>query len=524
MKRVLYVCVCALGLGACSTLTGHYIADAASTEGTYSAAAQRGETPAPPIDLNTYCFPNDMERTKDSNGVVTSFCPLFKRTAYEKASAAGVGESQEDVRQARNHLVLTIMRRSEDICTYHKGAIMANAAALDFSTGFLSAVLSTLSTAFTPVTTTTALSAGSAISSAAGTGIRANMYQNILTPAIVTEIENVRVVMRKKILARQAEMPEHYSITEALFEVERYHKQCSFYVGVAELAKDRTPKARTKEDIQKEIKELRLQRDELTPKMAAGHMEVEEAKGEYAILSNRIQNLMRLQEIAPGESMLPTPSGAYPADLESTDALLYSHQANVSVADARTAVQQIKTDGEVWAKAVAWAELNHEIAKSALAKAPKDETLIAAERGALSLLEKFKTENDQNTQAIADDLTQAEKFLNVAIEASTIVATKADLAVGAAAAAKLTTTDARDREVQIAKARVSADEARQAVTNARKSADSAMAAAVHSKSIADQARKIEPKQPADQSGGLSPPLADPKPTISVDPLTDVNGR
>lgn len=206
MKQVLSLLACALVLSACSEFRGMYIVDAASIrDGNTTKAAQQGKEAAPPIDLSTYCFPEDLEPVKTTDTAAQKAARTCASIAYNKAASS---TNPKAAQLARNKLTLDIMSNSEDICSFHKGAIMANSAGMDFSTGFLSSVLSTLSTAFTPATTVTALSAGSAITSAAGTGLRANVYQNLLTAAIVTEIENKRKAMRKQILARQGEPVE----------------------------------------------------------------------------------------------------------------------------------------------------------------------------------------------------------------------------------------------------------------------------------------------------------------------------
>jgi len=318
MKRMLTVCVCALGLGACSNVTGLYIVDAASTEGDTTVAAQKGQESPQPIDLNSYCFPEDTETKLEEVTVLSGNqsktvtvtkrrCIKPVKLAYKRAVLDPLPDER---RQSRNRLILTVMRRSEQVCDFHKGAIMANAGAMNFTSGFLSSVLSTMSTAFNPIGTKTALSAGAAVSGAAGTGLQANIYQNILTPAIITEIQNKRVPMRKNILSRLNEGVADYSITEALFEIERYHNQCSFYVGLAELAKDRTVKAKTKDVIQKEIDLLKTQRKKLEPVEESdrtGSLQDQEKYNEYKIYSGRIQNLMRLQEGAPGENIVSKP-------------------------------------------------------------------------------------------------------------------------------------------------------------------------------------------------------------------------
>lgn len=340
MKRVICTVICIVALSGCSKLTGEFIVNSAVTEGPIPTPAQKGEEPFPPIDLNTFCIPQDLQNSPCT------------RTAYQRALKAEGSETSEDARLARNQLMLAVLRRSEEVCNFHKGAIMATSAATGFTTGFMSAALSTLSSAFTPATTKTALSASAAITDAAGTGLRANIYQNVLAPAVVTEITNQREARLKQILARKVEDISSFPITEALYEVERYHELCSFYVGIAALAKDRAPKARTKEDIQNEIDKLIAQRAPLVARLDAKPVTTEQKSidEEYKILSSRIQNLMRLQEIVPSETVAPTSPESMGGDNPAQEALAAMRSFSASKAAVEAAFKAISGYLETFTK------------------------------------------------------------------------------------------------------------------------------------------------------------------------------
>jgi len=491
MKRAVIAMVCGAGLAGCSQLTNHFIVDAAATQGETTVAAQKGEEAMPPINLDTFCFPEDIGAA-GANGIKPC-----ARTAYDRALKPRAGDTKEETRLARNQLMLTIIRRSEVVCNYHKGAIMANSAAADFSTGLLSSVASTLSSAFSPVTTKTALSTVSAISSATGTGLRANIYQNVLAPAVVTEINNQREVMRSQILARKGEDISSYPITEALYEVERYHELCSFYVGLAELAKDRKPKARSKEEIQQEMAKLKEQRKSIKLELDAlqgtnSELERENVELEFKIISSRIQNLMRLEEIAPGQSQASTSPNIQGVDAIADDGILASHQASVSVAKADEAVKQIEAHIKTLNDAVTRAETNRDKADGAFTNNATDENKKAKE-AAQEVLDKIKNLVTKQAQSTKDHFSKAEAALKAAIKSVSDAAVAANKSVDAAANAKKSEADSVKERVYRAEALVSTDQAQKAEAETRKQAGIALEAAKATKLTADEALTLVPK-------------------------------
>lgn len=520
MKRTVIVMVCGASLAGCSQLTNHFIVDAAATQGETTIAAQKGEEAMPPINLDTFCFPEDLG-TADAKGVRPC-----ARTAYDRALKPRVGQTKEETRLARNQLMLTIIRRSEVVCNYHKGAIMANSAAADFSTGLLSSVASTLSSAFSPVTTKTALSTVSAISSATGTGLRANVYQNVLAPAVVTEINNQRAGMRSQILARKTEDIGSYPITEALYEVERYHELCSFYVGLAALAKDRTPKARSKEDIQQEIEQLRRAQKDLsarTPTGTFGNLEKASIKEQYELNSRRILTLLRLQEIAPGQNQISIPAKKHSAITSADDALRAAVQASTSVNTIRLVIQQMKQDKTRVDGAVKSAVTAEKAIGAAALKSTGDVDLQDKAKLAIAMLKDLKKLKADGDPVLQQLLQAAEKAKIEADTQSTIAGKGAESAVELAKQVALAPGTA-SAELNAAKALVAANIASEAALSAAKLADQAKASADTVKKKADQAeasaadiQKLAPPENqagAGRSGAPSPMSSASQPVTS----------
>jgi len=206
---------------------------------------------------------------------------------------------------SRNELISAILRRSEAICSVSKGAIFSASAMAGFATDSLSLLASTLSTAFTPAGTKTALSSSAAIVSGVGTAADANFFQNVLSTAIIREIDSARSFDRANILKKLEVPTAKYPIELALFELEQYHSKCSFYYGISVLAKGTVVEARTKEQIQSEINVLMSESASLqtliSQAKSAGNPALEDQLNSQ--LSNnmmRIENLRVQRSLAPG--------------------------------------------------------------------------------------------------------------------------------------------------------------------------------------------------------------------------------
>lgn len=199
--------------------------------------------------------------TEVSNAESTKTPLYFLAKRYEEKSITDAQKNGADARKAkyyRDSLIDTIQRRSEKICAEHQASILANSSTANFTTGFISTGLSAVSAAVGGETIKTVLSTSSSIVNAGGTGIRAEFYQNLLAAAIVKKISQVRAETQQAINQKQKDSSvAEYGIDAALLDVEKYHKQCSFYVGLVELTDDADkPELLTYAETTKRIKDI----------------------------------------------------------------------------------------------------------------------------------------------------------------------------------------------------------------------------------------------------------------------------
>lgn len=221
-----------------------------------------------PISLEHYTLARGhvsgfaINRESGSSNADSAKKPLyFLAKEYEEKSITEAQENGADARKARYYrdsLIDTIQRRSEKICAEHQASILANSSTANFTTGFISTGLSAVSAAVGGETIKTILSTSSSIVNAGGTGIRAEFYQNLLAAAIVKKISEVRAETLQAINQKQKDSSvAEYGIDAALLDVEKYHKQCSFYIGLVELTDDADkPELLTYAETTKRIKDI----------------------------------------------------------------------------------------------------------------------------------------------------------------------------------------------------------------------------------------------------------------------------
>ena len=284
-------------LSACSRVTDLYVVDAAVIPN--ENAPVKGGKPPPPINLDTYVFPEERFLGVKYNAEKKIFEPVphgndtLLRTAYVKA----VGD-----KGARNRLQHQILIRSHEICTFHKAAILSNSAFISFTTGLGSTILSGVSAALGGEA---ALSMLSSAVSATGTAVKAEFYQDLLAAAIVKEIDKLRQVELEGFLDRQTESITDYTIDEAIRDVNAYHLKCSFFEGVVSLGKDKVDKPMTRKEIDEEIRELGKEQEDLRKVFMDTTGKYSDAQKRDAelrsnLITTRMQTLTLMRPNAPG--------------------------------------------------------------------------------------------------------------------------------------------------------------------------------------------------------------------------------
>ncbi|MDA0996920.1 MAG: hypothetical protein O2944_01785 [Proteobacteria bacterium] len=250
-----------------------------------------------PINLDTYIFPE--QRTVGvalTNGKLTPVL-LNAGTTVPTAYKTSLNDTQ-----SRNRLIDAIIARSNEICKTHKAHILANSALLNFASSVISTILSGASAAVGGEAAKTALSTASASVNATGASIKAEFYQNLLSAAIVREIEKKREAELAKIKQRRGETNVAYSIDEAIRDVAIYHEKCSFFVGVTSLANDKEDQM-SFEDINARISTLRIDNVQLRTtlgSLASGAVGKADIESQIKLNDASIIRLKVLSQMAKG--------------------------------------------------------------------------------------------------------------------------------------------------------------------------------------------------------------------------------
>ena len=272
--------VALVSLAGCGHISEAYIVDASVVD--TSTEPVNGREAPPAFDLDQEKFPGSTS----------------KLSAYQETVQATGGVQTA----LRNRLQTLLLTRADKICRIHKGRILANASTFDFGTGLTAAILSTASAAVGGETAKTILSAGSAVATATGTAIRASFYQDILASAVVGEIERLQKIELDRIEKSRVKMATAYTPDDAIRDVVLYHFKCSFYEGLISLAKDKTAKAKTKQELTGEINALLKENEGLAKAVEAAGTEELKNRLRETMEANalEIRRLSLVRVSAPG--------------------------------------------------------------------------------------------------------------------------------------------------------------------------------------------------------------------------------
>ncbi|MBO6579820.1 MAG: hypothetical protein JJ871_11100 [Thalassospira sp.] len=206
------------------------------------------------IDLDAYYFPGTDEKT----GVI----------AFKEAKEGSIKE--------RNELQGLILRRSETACQNHKASIYTNAAVFNVSTGFLTSALAGAGAIVNGEMAASILAGTAALSNSTRSLVNEEVYQQMLSTAIISEIELNRKEFLADIYTKRSEATTTYTVEDAILDAERYNNLCSFYKGVASLVKKAGKSERNYEDVlskrrlglKKEQEDTQTNIDEITTKIS----------------------------------------------------------------------------------------------------------------------------------------------------------------------------------------------------------------------------------------------------------------
>jgi len=173
---------------------------------------------------------------------------------------------------AKQALAFQLMSLSDEACEKHKSLIISNANAWNIGTGSVTNVLAGLGTVVGGESAKAALSAGAALSNSSRSLVNEQLYANALATTILRSIELKRAEAKKQIAdslkadntaysatGKYSPTTSAYSAYQLVYDVDYYHQQCSFMVGMVELAKALDNRKPTQADIKDNIAFLKSQ-------------------------------------------------------------------------------------------------------------------------------------------------------------------------------------------------------------------------------------------------------------------------
>ncbi|MDP6817921.1 MAG: hypothetical protein QF449_07760 [Alphaproteobacteria bacterium] len=302
LKRVLPIGLLLISLAVlagCDLIRDSYLADPPYVQND----REKEDGPPPAINLDEYEFPFDVKfcsapncppdekitispgegtKPKAEGDAELEAGEEAKHTAYEiavtaAAVAAGIEDdsTKEKARFLRNQLFHAISARSYELCQFHKAGIIGYAASANFATGFLETSLSAISAAVGGETAKTILSTTSAVIGAGRAEFNAEIFQNLLTTAILEKIEEDRSVKLVAIQEKSDESTDEYAVDEMLVGLNEYHYACSFMNGLVQLASGTKRKVATRAEIDTEIDDLKGRNIKIAEEIGGIYSELE---------------------------------------------------------------------------------------------------------------------------------------------------------------------------------------------------------------------------------------------------------
>lgn len=213
-----------LGIAAIASLLGGCakVADSVSADRIVASDPQYFESTGTFKSTQEVNFGN----TEDGN-------PTAAQTIYNCAVGMGkcIGQTPE---QARDRVQDLLFRASAHNCAIHEGAIYGGSSWYSTIGDIVAAGLAG-SAAIAGGLTGQALAAGAAFATATRVIIEKNVYQSYIAPAIIAEIEKSRRDRYALIISKRNNAS--YTVDMAIVDAIEYNDECSFYKGVASLAK-----------------------------------------------------------------------------------------------------------------------------------------------------------------------------------------------------------------------------------------------------------------------------------------------
>ncbi len=229
------------------------------------ASGVDSSSPPGPIDLDSYCFAEDVDSAASPVCAETAYVKAIKAGTAERACLPGAwpaggkpsycpslapyleGRESADspptqAMALRDRLQDVLLDRSNTLCDEHLSLIIGTASYANAGASILSTSLAALSAAFGGTAAKTALATAAAIVSGSQAAINGEVLLGYVAPAIVKQIVADRDRLLEQFAASRKQPIWDYSVESALVDVGRYHYACSFFAGLSALVNDDSAK------------------------------------------------------------------------------------------------------------------------------------------------------------------------------------------------------------------------------------------------------------------------------------------
>lgn len=164
-------------------------------------------------------------------------------------------------RTKKQKMAFMLMSLSDESCEQHKSLIISNSNTWNIGTGTVTSLLAGLGTVVGGESAKAALSAGAALSNSSRSLVNEQVYANSLATSVLRAIELKRDAVKKQIYAglKDDKSAKNYSAYQMIYDIDYYHQQCSFMVGMVEITTALANRKPTQSDIKDQIQFIEQQ-------------------------------------------------------------------------------------------------------------------------------------------------------------------------------------------------------------------------------------------------------------------------
>jgi len=189
-------------------------------------------------------------------------------------------------KEKRNEFIRQLMSFSNDVCEAHRTRIVSGSNSWNVSTGTVSNILAGLGSVVPGESTKAALSAGAALSNSTRSLVNQEIYANSLATTVVRAIDIKRHEGASAIAHfLETKEPAEYPVWAAIYDVDEYHRRCSFITGLIEVTKALESRKETKGQILQRIQFINKQVDDNNNRKEANQQLIDERNKLQLMLS-----------------------------------------------------------------------------------------------------------------------------------------------------------------------------------------------------------------------------------------------